>query len=566
MIKPSKSHDYHLCPPNVVNKFLCVIFLSLLTQAIPALAEGQASDEKSPTLAFFEREHSMAPVDGVVIYLLARQHDREGRPEDAVQWLRKLIPLDWRDMVELDDFPASAGREDFKEVVATLAKQAHIVNNAQVIAKLELPGLYPEGTAWDPKRREILLSSGQLRKIVGVDEEGNTRDIVTEGQDGLLAVLGMEVDDKDQIWVANAAAPFMINATEKDTGRTALHAFNLETGELVGRWYSDVEPGMLNDLEIASNGMVYVTASVSGRVIRLDPATGEWKTVSEGFVGANGIALSADESALFIAHFAGITRVELATGNMKVMSTPPGIDVLRGIDGLEYYNNGLIALQNLAGLARVWHLSLDETESHLVEATILEAGNPLFRNPTTGVVADQYYMFIADPKIERPETDRGPSPDPGRYTLMRIPLSVIEDDKTASDTESLRAASDSWWAMWNTPQSVDLDLVGRIRGDAIGYGYYGDTVRQIDDLDAWKVRISKWLATLKALDYRPMKRQFRILGDTGLEWGQYYERQVTHDGTVTREVTGRYSKTWVRHSELGWKMVSFHRSALPMND
>ncbi|WP_262695404.1 YybH family protein [Kordiimonas aquimaris] len=133
----------------------------------------------------------------------------------------------------------------------------------------------------------------------------------------------------------------------------------------------------------------------------------------------------------------------------------------------------------------------------------------------------------------------------------------------ADDLTDLTTVSDAWWGLWLPPKTADLDLAAEIEGGAVGFGYFGEEPRSIDDIQAWKGRMRAWLDTLEALEYKHIDREFEVHGNMGLEWGHYHERQVKIGGEVRRDHKGRYTITWLKNSEGRWRMAAYHRSALP---
>lgn len=392
---------------------------NLVTEALSLLREPE-----SLRVRMLLELHEADPDAGVVLYTLAREMDRQGRTAQALLWLRRLEATPWDGLLEDADFPASSGLPGYDSVAVRMAARARVVSSAETVFELHVPGLAPEGTAWDPRREEVLISSGHLRKVVAVDRRGRVRDVTTSAQDGLMAVLGMHVDDRDRLWVATTAAPFMKGYTPDYAGRAAIHAMDLATGQTVGRWQADRAPALLNDVRVATDGAVYTTDTANGRVLRLDPESGAWSAIGEDgeFAGPNGLALNARGDALFVADFHGLARIDLASDNAERLAAPTGARELGGIDGLSYHDGALIAIQNLAGKGRIWRLSLDPAEQTLVAAELLESGNPEFHNPTTGAVGDGGFYFLADPGLQRATDPEGPDPAADRLRLLRIPL------------------------------------------------------------------------------------------------------------------------------------------------
>lgn len=149
-----------------------------------------------------------------------------------------------------------------------------------------------------------------------------------------------------------------------------------------------------------------------------------------------------------------------------------------------------------------------------------------------------------------------------RLVLHILAALLLSAQVVAADMVELEAASDKWWGLWLPAETADLDMAGILEGDAVGFGFFGKSLRKIDDVDAWKQRMRAWLDTLEKLEYGHIDRQLDIVGGTGLEWGLYHERQILKGGEVRRAHKGRYTITWV-NTPSGWRIASYHRSAIP---
>ena len=79
--------------------------------------------------------------------------------------------------------------------------------------------IIPEGVAFDENTQTIYVSSTYKRKIVAIDKDGNVRDFITEAQDDIKSVIGMEVDEKRNcLWAVSCEAPEVLplkNSVEK---------------------------------------------------------------------------------------------------------------------------------------------------------------------------------------------------------------------------------------------------------------------------------------------------------------------------------------------------------------
>jgi hypothetical protein len=256
--------------------------------------------------------------------------------------------------------------------------------------------LFPEGIAYDPVTKTFFLSSTYKGKIVAVDARGAPRDFTRERQDGFWSGLGMKVDaGRRMLWVATSAEEELRGIRKEELYRSTLFAYNIDTGKLVGKYeLANVPSGhLLNDLVVTREGQVYVTDTQDGSVWTLRPGTGALEKLfpSQTFPGANGIALSSDEKLLFVAHqgIAVVDRMSLAHRDL-----PRPLDVtLTGVDGLYLHGGCLVAVQT--DLFRIARFVLTADLRGVQRGEILEAHNPLFREPTTGVVVGDDFYYIA---------------------------------------------------------------------------------------------------------------------------------------------------------------------------
>ncbi len=400
---------------------------------IAALAQGSAPAAASPTpqqqlLAALAEVVAKQPRHVGAIYVAARTAAGMGDDATAILWLDRLAEVGMADELDPDDFGEFARTPAYRERAARFAANAPPIGTAQRTAELQCGDLLPEGTAWDRKRRELLVSSGRRRTVIAVDADGRCRDVVPPGDGGLFAVLGMLADAAtDSLWVASTAAPFMIDRKPDDAGRAMLARIDLATGR-VAQTYPLPTAGMLNDLARATDGSIYVTESQGGTVWRLPPGGTSLVPIlpADTFESPNGIvALPSGE--LVVADFDGLAIVRgAATRDPRVqrLGTPDDL-YLGGIDGLARSGTRLVAIQNLVGKTRIWSLALDKARKRVIRADVLMRGHPDFLNPTTGAVVGDRLVFLADTKLQVATPDGGLTPLPAGRTghrLLEIPL------------------------------------------------------------------------------------------------------------------------------------------------
>jgi hypothetical protein len=222
-------------------------------------------------------------------------------------------------------------------------------------------------------------------KVVRCAETGNC----TQFAGGLGTVLGLKMHG-DGLWLLN----------NLDMESALIH-YDLASARVI-RKYAVTGPGhTFNDLVIAASGEVYLTDTRAGAVWSLANSAGNLTRFPGRFEFANGIALSPDDSLLYVSTFPnGITVVDLKTRAATPAARPAGL-CLANIDGLYFYRGALIAIQNGFMSPRIARLRLSPNLRGIEKFEILERRNPLFEGVTTGVVVGSDLFYVANIQDEK---------------------------------------------------------------------------------------------------------------------------------------------------------------------
>ena len=221
-------------------------------------------------------------------------------------------------------------------------------------AATPLPDLYtlssnnsvPEGVTFDPQTRQFYATSLQGGSIVRLDADG--RESIFRAADNRAELVGAKIDaDRRRLWVCAQAV---------DGGDNRVWVFNLDTTALeleflLGALTTD---GSCNDLALDRTGVAYVTDPANPYLYRLDPGTGTGTILATdplfndgtgAGLGLNGIALTADESALIVGKFfpASLFRVSLPDAGSIERVILSG-DTLPPPDGIVFLNGDLFAV------------------------------------------------------------------------------------------------------------------------------------------------------------------------------------------------------------------------------
>lgn len=397
-----------------------------LGAAVQAIRTAMAAGDHQTSTRVADSLWRSIPGHPSLVMLRAQAFAAAGRLDDAERDVRRLLAWDARYARRaLQDSTLAALRPRLDSVVTPLAAGADsAISRGRVVATIEERDLVPEGTAWDPATRSILIGSLNKNAIIAIARDGKITDRVTRGSNGLGSVVGIHVDTTRGILYATSNARFDRPA---DSTRSALYAFDAATGSFRARYEvpAGSGPNFLNDLTSGTDGTVYVTDSRSGAIWVLRPgATTLTRFEAAGrFTGPNGITTSPDGRHLFIADMDFIRVVPVSGAAPWNLEVPDSINVF-GVDGLAFARNGLIVHHPLS-YWRVVHYAIDPEYRRITGRTIIEMSTPDSRTSTTGEVAGENYVYIGNSQIDRMNAGRIDAATMDPIRIYSIPLRSV---------------------------------------------------------------------------------------------------------------------------------------------
>ena len=403
---------------------LILLFLSLLVtaQETPKLDtryyrqeafKAYRSRDYEQALRNFEKGLVLVPDYPAFIYNSASMSALLNRRQEAVSYLNRLADMHLVFRPENDEtFASLKDSPEFKAILTRFDENRRPIVRSTRSFSLTERGLITEGIAYDPIKRNFYISSVHKRKILAVDRWRKARDFAAEG---LWGVLGMKVDARRRhLWVTTTAFPQVQGFKNEDEGKSAIVKFELDNGKLIKRYDLPAGRHALGDLVINKNGDVFATDSLSPAIYVVRQASERVETLIEGapFISPQGLAFNDDEKVLFVADYpGGVFEVDPVKKSAKRLIAPANSTTL-GIDGLYYYRGSLIAIQNGISPHRVIRMRL-ASGSTIKEIDILESSNPVFDEPTLGVVVGDSFHFIANSQWES-VNDKGEIVSPGK--------------------------------------------------------------------------------------------------------------------------------------------------------
>lgn len=408
---------------NFESKRLCgmsLVALALCSIGIPIAAVGEPTGEiRESELA--ASEYLQIPDRGAVLYYQAVTKLQAGASREALILLDRCLRLhEGFDPSGSPAFKATVNRStEWARRISELHREFPSVSRARLAFVTTEKDLVPEGLAYDSRQDAFYLSSLNRRKIVKiVAKKGVVSDFAPNSRDILLPVLGIRLDPRDgSVWA---------NSWSEDASRSELLHFDV-SGRLLDRYSrSDMEKHGFNDLVVRKDGVIILTDSLSHKVYRFDPLSKTFTTLEfyRTLREPNGIALSEDDSQLFVADDFGVVLLNLRSG-ISAEVNPGTHNTLAGVDGLYWHKGSLIGVQNAIGSPRIAAFRLSTDGLRVTHTTVLEYRSQfLTGEPTTGAIKGDYFYFIVNSQGDNMNGDHvadATKLEPVRIGKLRLP-------------------------------------------------------------------------------------------------------------------------------------------------
>lgn len=395
-------------------------------QAVSSLRSG----DTAAAVAALGKAADAFPSQGFYPAAYARLAAVAGKPELAMNAYKRLVTMGYGWDRTSPAAQAMAQTPGYSALESAMVAATGPLRMSSVLHELPDSMMHPEGIAWDGARQRLIVSSVRERKLVSVDARGVVRDLVKSGQDGLDGAFAIGVDSvRGLVWVASAALPQVQGYVEADSGRSQLFAFELATGKLRRRIRlpNDGSGNAVGDLTVGPDGTVYASDTRAAAIYRVAPGGADSAILLAGknrlIRSPQGLVLSGNRL-LFADYSLGIQAIDLATGSVATVPSPPGLTVL-GIDGLVRMDGThLIGVQNGVAPSRIVRLTLSADGMAITEVTPIDRYLPEAFEPTQGVVVGGNFIYIGNSPWRNYNDDGTVVADAGwpKPILLRLPL------------------------------------------------------------------------------------------------------------------------------------------------
>lgn len=285
-----------------------------------------------------------------------------------------------------DGFEALKSHPDFQPIAARMEANLKSFGKSIVSSFHDDSDLLPEAYARDGNGREYVGSvrTGKILEVAG--------DVITTASGG---VFDIEIRS-DQLWAA-VNNQLAYKDADPENKFAAIMVFDRKSGTLEREFRANGEDALFGDIEVADNGTVYASDSITPRLFRLlpDGKRIEPFAADPAFANLQGIALDEAGGRIFLADYlTGLFVVDAKTGAaQKVENTVEAH--LGGIDGLYLYDGDLIGVQNGTTPQRIVRIGLDAQATKTVRFEILAQNLEEWNEPTHGAVFDDVFYYIA---------------------------------------------------------------------------------------------------------------------------------------------------------------------------
>jgi len=265
-------------------------------------------------------------------------------------------------------------------------------------AQYILPGstVFPEGIAYEQRTQRVFVSSTTNGTVfAGHSSDDALTTFLAPGGDGRTTAIGLDVDDDGHLFVAGGGTGFVF-------------VYDASSGALLAKLSGGSSPTFINDIAVDTDGIAYITDSMSPVIYRVVPdGTGgytleRWLELAGtpiqyrmGF-NLNGIVASSNGKFLYTvqSNTGLLFRIDIET--KEIVQLDVGGALFMAGDGLWLHDNSLYVLQNSLELITKIRLNPNQATGTVVSQTT----DPSFMFPTSLVIA-RGRMLVVNSQFDR---------------------------------------------------------------------------------------------------------------------------------------------------------------------
>lgn len=353
--------------------------------------------------AVWKRLSELRPHVGQIKVELAAAYAKQGLKSQAYTALLELQTQGYGMQIGDDPrFAQVATTRAWDYIVSSLQTNLSAFGEPTLVYTLPKQDLLLESLSWDASRKQLLVGSIREGAVYRVDTAGKLLPLVkADASNGMWAVMDVAVDAKRNVlWVASTAVPHFKNyKPESDLGRAGIFKFDLKSGAFLKSYLSPSVLGsafFMSTLALAPDGTVFAADGVNNAVymVRDDQLRRVFHATSLSSI--RGMTINGSGNVLYFADSErGVFGYDLNAGKPFDVMVPKTL-ALAGIEGLVWWQDSLLAVQNGMQPARVMRLLLTPDGRTFAGARPLAAGHAAFTMPTLATMHGDRLLFIAN--------------------------------------------------------------------------------------------------------------------------------------------------------------------------
>lgn len=349
-----------------------------------------------------EKLHELRPYNQDFMRHLVEGHAQLGNLSQAYNMMLKMqqqgLAEDWD---EVDAVEPLRDHQVYDHLSRLMSDAGEPFGEVDVFSRLGAEHAMPEGMAYDPERDRLLVGTVRDGEILA-SENGEDWTVIASPDTvpELLGVFDLAVDaERGHLWVATGRVSQFQGEPREDDVRSSLLRLDLETGELQAEFPVSSGSGrnLLGSLAVTGDGSVFAADTQAPIIYRLQPGQETLRPYfgHSSFTSLRGLALNDDDSLLYIADYElGLFVIDATGGQQAWQLNVPDSFNAGGIDGLFYWENHLVAIQNAITPERVVRLELEGNGLGVANVAPLAAAHEDFDTPTFGAINGQDLYFF----------------------------------------------------------------------------------------------------------------------------------------------------------------------------
>ncbi|HSH27824.1 MAG TPA: hypothetical protein VK972_08705, partial [Wenzhouxiangella sp.] len=338
--------------------------------------------------------------------------------------------VDWD---AIDAVEPMRNHELYRHLSGLMAEAGEPFGDVEVWARLDSEYAMPEAMAYDEGSDRVIV--GTIRDgLILASSDGERWETLASAKDlpELQGVFDLAVDaERGHLWAASGNVLYFEGEAREDGVTSSLLRLNLKTGELEREYTIGGGGGrnLLGSLALAEDGTVFAADTRSPVIFRLEPGgeTLEPYFGHPGFTSLRGMALNEDGSLLYVADYGlGIFVIDATGGQQAWQLAVPETFNAGGIDGLFWWDDHLVAIQNAITPQRVVRLALGGDGLGVTAVAPLAAAVEEFETPTFGAMDGRNLYFFAVSHWQYANAARS-----GAEQLPEVPIMKIDVDNAS---------------------------------------------------------------------------------------------------------------------------------------